>query len=146
MRGKTRLAIELGWARSIDTESVQGFNAQKPLVQAEIVKTDSPVFYGYPDKIFPVKFGQGQQVFRYGVADQDKVLARFVGGDASVLSGLGEGAAALTGRAFVMDIPEASRGKGHVVMFSNNPIYRWQNHGEFNMVFNSILNWNDVVK
>jgi len=141
-----RFPIELGWARSIDTESVQGFNAQKPLVQAEIVKTDSPVFYGYPDKIFPVKFGQGQQVFRYGVADQDKVLARFVGGDASVLSGLGEGAAALTGRAFVMDIPEAFRGKGHVVMFSNNPIYRWQNHGEFNMVFNSILNWNDTVK
>ena len=29
-------------------------------------------------------------------------------------------------------------------MFANNPIYRWQNHGEFNMVFNSILNWNDV--
>ena len=23
-------------------------------------------------------------------------------------------------------------------MFANNPIYRWQNHGEFNMVFNSI--------
>jgi hypothetical protein len=22
-------------------------------------------------------------------------------------------------------------------MFANNPVYRWQNHGEFNMVFNS---------
>ena len=141
-----RFPIEFGWARSIDTESVQGFNAQKPLVQAEIVKTDSPVFYGYPDKIFPVKFGQGQQVFKYGVADQDKVVARFVGGDASVLSGLGEGATALTGRAFVMDVPEASRGKGRVVLFANNPIYRWQNHGEFNMVFNAMLNWNDVTK
>ncbi|HEX5071364.1 MAG TPA: M14 family zinc carboxypeptidase [Vicinamibacterales bacterium] len=141
-----RFPIEFGWARSIDTESVQGFNAQKPLVQAEIVKTDSPIFYGYPEKIFPVKFGQGQQVFKFGVADQDKVVARFVGGDASVLSGLGEGAAALTGRAFVMDVPEASRGKGRVVMFSSNPIYRWQNHGEFNMVFNAMMNWNDVVK
>jgi hypothetical protein len=28
-------------------------------------------------------------------------------------------------------------------MFANNPVYRWQNHGEFNMVFNSIVNWND---
>jgi hypothetical protein len=28
-------------------------------------------------------------------------------------------------------------------MFANNPMYRWQNHGEFNLVFNSILNWND---
>jgi hypothetical protein len=141
-----RFPIEFGFARSIDTESVQGLNAQKPLVQAEIVKTDSPMFYGYADKIIPVKYGQGQQVFRYGLADQDKVLARFVGGDASVLSGLGEGAEALRGRAFAMDVPEAFRGKGRVVMFSSNPIYRWQNHGEFNMVFNSIMNWNDVVK
>ena len=29
-------------------------------------------------------------------------------------------------------------------MFANNPVYRWQNHGEFNMVFNSIVNWNDI--
>ena len=35
-------------------------------------------------------------------------------------------------------------GKGRVIMFANNPIYRWQNHGEFNMVFNSVLNWNDM--
>lgn len=26
----------------------------------------------------------------------------------------------------------------------NNPIYRWQNHEEFNMIFNSVINWNDV--
>ena len=35
-------------------------------------------------------------------------------------------------------------GKGRVVLFANNPIYRWQNHGEFNMVFNTLLNWNDM--
>jgi hypothetical protein len=127
-------------------EPVTGLNAQKPLVQAEIVKTNHPVFYGYADKIIPVKYGQGQQVFRYGSADQDKVLAQFVGGQDSVLSGLGEGADALRNRAFAMDIPEAFRGKGRVVMFSGNPIYRWQNHGEFNMVFNAIVNWNDVPR
>ncbi len=138
-----RFPIEFGFARSVDTEPIPGVNAQKPLVQAEIVKTDSPVFYGYPDRIFPIKFGQGQQVFRVGVADQDRVLARFVGGDAAVLSGLMEGADAIRQRAFAVDIPEAFRGKGRVVMFANNPVYRWQNHGEFNMVFNAIINWND---
>jgi len=144
--GAVRFPIEFGFARSVDTEAVSGLNAQKPLVQAEIVKTDHPVFYGYADRIIPVKYGQGQQVFRYGVADQDKVLGRFVGGNASVLSGLGEGAEALRQRAFAMDIPEAFRGKGRVIMFSGNPIYRWQNHGEFNMVFNAIVNWNDVPR
>jgi hypothetical protein len=30
------------------------------------------------------------------------------------------------------------------MLFANNPVYRWQNHGEFNMVFNSLLNWSYV--
>ncbi len=41
-------------------------------------------------------------------------------------------------------MPGGYTGKGRVVLFSNNPIYRWQNHAEFNMVFNSMLNWNDM--
>jgi hypothetical protein len=140
----TRFPIEFGFARSVDTESLNAVNAQKPLVTAEIKKADHPVFYGYEKSVFPMKFGQGQQVFRVGVADQDNVLASFVGGDASVLSGLMVGADAIRGRAFAMDITNAHNGKGRVLMFANNPIYRWQNHGEFNMVFNSIVNWNDV--
>ena len=72
------------------------------------------------------------------------VLARYVGGDAAVLSGLMRGADEIA-QASVRD-RRARRlhGKGRVVLFSNNPIYRWQNHGEFNMVFNAMLNWNDM--
>jgi hypothetical protein len=139
-----RFPIEMGWARSVDTESPTGVSAQKPLVQAEITKTDHPVFYGWDKKIIPVKFGQGQQLFRVGIADQGNVLAQFVGGEQSVLSGLMTGADNIKGRAFAVDIPQANNGNGRVIMFANNPIYRWQNHGEFNMIFNSILNWNDV--
>jgi len=139
-----RFPIEFGLARSVDTEAPVGVNAQKPLIQAEIKKTDSPVFYGYEHKIFPIKFGQGSQLFRVGIADQDKVLAEYVGGETSVLSGLMVGADAIKGRAFAMDIPQAHNGNGRVLMFANNPVYRWQNHGEFNMVFNSIMNWNDT--
>ena len=139
-----RYPIEFGLARSVDTETPSGVNAQKPLITAEIVRPEHPVFYGYGTKSFPIKFGQGQQVFKVGVADQANVLAQFVGGDASVLSGLMVGADNLKGRAFAIDEPNAFNGHGRVIMFANNPIYRWQNHGEFNMVFNSILNWNYV--
>jgi hypothetical protein len=107
-------------------------------------KAGTPAFYGDGGGQFPMKFGQGQQVFRVGVADQDNVLAEFVGGEASVLSGLMVGADQIRGRAFAVDINNAHNGKGRVLMFANNPVYRWQNHGEFNMVFNSIVNWNDV--
>jgi hypothetical protein len=139
-----RFPIEMGWAGTVDTESPAGINAQKPLIQAEITRPDHPVFYGWDKKIFPIKFGQGQQVFRVGIADQGNVLAQFVGGDQSVLSGLMVGADNIKAKAFAVDIPRANNGNGRVIMFANNPIYRWQNHGEFNMVFNSIINWNDV--
>jgi len=137
-----RYPIEFGLARTIDTESPTGVNAQKPLIQAEIVRTNHPVFYGYENKIFPIKFGQGSQVFRVGVADQANVLAQYVGSEP--LSGLMVGAENIKGRAFAVDVPKAHNGNGRVLMFANNPVYRWQNHGEFNMVFNSIINWNDV--
>jgi hypothetical protein len=92
----------------------------------------------------PIKYVGGQP-FRVGIADEENVLARYVGGEASVLSGLMDGADSLRSRPFAVDIPEAYRGKGRVIMFSNNPIYRWQNHGEFGMIFNAVINWNDVV-
>lgn len=138
-----RLPIEFGWAGTVERTPVPNLVTQRPLVQAEIVKTDHPVFYGYAGKTIPVKYVGGQP-FRVGVANEANVLARYVGGDASILSGLMTGGDGLKERPFAVDIPEAYRGKGRVIMFSNNPIYRWQNHGEFNMIFNAIMNWNDL--
>ncbi|MGH7688463.1 MAG: M14 family zinc carboxypeptidase, partial [Gemmatimonadaceae bacterium] len=135
--------IEFGLARSVETENPKGVVAQKPLVMAKITRTDSPIFYGYATDTIPVKFGQGSDVFHIGAADSAHVLAEYVGGDASVLSGLMTGADHLKGQPFVMDIPKAYDGHGRVILFANNPIYRWQNHGEFNMVFNAIINWDD---
>ena len=62
----------------------------------------------------------------------------------SVLSGLLRGADEIKDRPFAIAVPGGFTGKGRVVLFANNPIYRWQNHGEFNMVFNAMLNWNDM--
>ena len=47
--------------------------------------------------------------------------AGYVGGDASVISGLMTGADSLRGRAFAVDVPQAYKGQGRVIMFSNNP-------------------------
>jgi len=139
-----RLPIEFGWAGTVEKATVAGLTSQRPLVQGEIVRTEHPVFYGYRGKSIPIKYVGGQP-FRVGIADQDNVLARYVGGNASVLSGLMVGADSLRQRPFAVDIPRAYHGAGRVILFSNNPIYRWQNHGEFNMIFNAVLNWNDVV-
>ena len=137
-----RFPIEFGFARTVDTDQVAGITAQRPLVQAEISKPDHPVFYGYGNKNFGVKYVSGP-FLRVGMSDQENVLARYVGGDSSVISGLMTGADVLSQKAIAVDVPGARNGKGRVLLFANNPIYRWQNHGEFNMIFNSIVNWND---
>jgi hypothetical protein len=138
-----RFPIEFGFARTVDSEPATGITAQRPIVQAEITRMDHPVFYGYGEKILPLKYS-GNSVLRVGVADQENVIARYVGGDASVLSGLMVGADQLKQRPIAADVPNAWNGKGRVILFANNPVYRWQNHGEFNMMFNSLLNWNYV--
>src|SRR4029079_2942340 len=91
-----------------------------------------------------IKYQNGP-LLSVGAADQGGVVARFLGGDAAVLSGLMKGADEIRQRPMVVDVPGGYTGKGRVILFANNPIYRWQNHGEFNMVFNALLNWNDFA-
>lgn len=137
-----RLPIEFGWAGTVDKAPVPGLTSQRPLVEAEITRPENPVFYGFGKTTIPVKYVGGTP-FKIGIANEANVVARYTGGEKSVISGLMTGADSLRSRPFVVDLPGAVKGKGRVIMFANNPVYRWQNHGEFGMIFNSIINWND---
>ena len=141
-----RFPTDLGLARTVDASAStsRDFYAPRPLVNAEVVRLDHPVFYGYTERNMPIKYFGGP-LMSVGTPDQSGILARYVGGDAAVLSGLMKGADEIRQRPFAVDVPGGYSGKGRVVLFSNNPIYRWQNHGEFNMVFNTLLNWNDLA-
>jgi len=145
MGNAVRFATEQGFARTVDASAStsRDFYAPRPLVNGEVLHPEHPVFYGYPDRMLPIKYQNGP-LLTVGAPDQSGVLARYVGGDGSVLSGLMKGADEIRQRPFVVDVPGGRAGKGRVVLFANNPIYRWQNHGEFNMVFNALMNWNDL--
>jgi hypothetical protein len=146
MGNAVRFPAEFGFARSVDASGSTSnqFYAPRPLVNAEVLKLDHPVFYGYTEKIMPIKY-LGGPLMSVATPDQQYVLARYVGGEAAVLSGLMRGADEIRERPFAIDVPGGFSGKGRVVLFSNNPVYRWQNHGEFNMVFNAVMNWNDLA-
>jgi hypothetical protein len=51
------------------------------------------------------------------------------------------GADQIRNRPAIVDAPV---GKGRVVFFVNNPIYRWQTFGESELVFNALLYFNDM--
>jgi hypothetical protein len=141
----SRFPAEFGLARTVDAASTSSnFYAPRPIVQAEILKRDHPVFYGYSDAKIPIKYLGGPMLSVQG-ADQNYVLGRYIGGEDAVLTGLMRGADEIRDKAFAIDVPGGFAGKGRIIMFANNPIYRWQNHGEFNMVFNAVMNWNDMA-
>jgi hypothetical protein len=137
---------EFGLARRVDAgrPSAQ-FYAPGPLVEAEITQPSHPVFYGYTAKTLPVRYAGGPLLSIQGLeAERDRqTLMRFRGTDAAVLSGLMKGAAETRNRPA---IAEVHSGKGRVLMFATNPCFRYETLGEFNMLFNAVLHYNDVKR
>ncbi len=132
---------EFGIARTIEAgRPTAQFYAPGPIVQAEVVQPTHPIFYGYSEKTLPVRYGNGP-LLTVPEADKGQILMKYPGGDASVLSGLMRGANEIRDRPAIVDVPS---GKGRVLLFAGNPCYRWQNHGEFNMLFGAVLGWNDM--
>lgn len=70
-----------------------------------------------------------------------RVVMRFAAEKELLVSGMLAGGSELAGKAAVVDIPV---GRGHVVMFANNPMWRHQTHGSFSLLFNAILNYDNL--
>ncbi len=74
-------------------------------------------------------------------AQRPRVVLRY--GDARdlLVSGLLDGGAEIAQRPMVVDVPVD---KGHVVLFSNNPVWRGETHGSYFLVLNAILNHDNL--
>jgi hypothetical protein len=71
-----------------------------------------------------------------------RVVLRFVQDEKNLLiSGMLAGGNELANRPAIVDVPV---GRGHVVMFATNPMWRHQTHGEFWLVFNAALNYDNL--
>jgi hypothetical protein len=60
-----------------------------------------------------------------------------------VVSGGIKGASEIAGKPAILDLPT---GKGRVLAFDFDPIHRAQTQGTFRLVWNAILNWNDLPR
>ncbi len=71
-----------------------------------------------------------------------RVVLRFASTERDLLvSGMLAGGSDLAGKPAVIDIPV---GRGHVVMFATNPMWRHQTHGAFFLLFNAALHYNHL--
>jgi Zinc carboxypeptidase len=61
--------------------------------------------------------------------------------DKLLLSGMLEGGDEIAGKPIVVDCP---RGKGHVLLFAINPMWRLNTQGTYALVMNAIMNWDSL--
>ncbi len=70
-----------------------------------------------------------------------RVVLRFAPEKELLNSGLLSGGAELAERPAVVDVPH---GKGHVVLFANNPMWRDETMGSFFLIFNAMMNFDSL--
>ena len=70
-----------------------------------------------------------------------RVAVRFDAQNSLLVSGLLDGGTDIAQRPVVVDVPV---GKGHVVLFANNPIWRGETIGSYFLVFNTFLNFDSL--
>jgi hypothetical protein len=74
-------------------------------------------------------------------ADRPRVIFRYADNKDLLVSGLVDGGNEIAQHAAVIDVPMDS---GHVILFSNNPIYRGETIGSYSLVLNTILNFDSL--
>jgi hypothetical protein len=74
-------------------------------------------------------------------AARPRVVLRYANANELLVSGLLDNGGELAQHAAVVDAPF---GEGHVVLFSNNPFWRAETKGSYFLVFNAILNWDNL--
>ncbi|HET7152024.1 MAG TPA: M14 family zinc carboxypeptidase [Candidatus Acidoferrum sp.] len=74
-------------------------------------------------------------------ANRPRVIFRYADSKELLISGLVQGGDEIAQHPAVVDAPS---GKGHVVLFSINPVYRGETWGTYGMVLNAILNFDSL--
>ena len=116
-----------------DPDSVQGFSPAQSAPE--------------PPKVEPWQYAPIQDEQRRNATNiipppfRPRVIMRYGDAKELLVSGLLDSGAELAQRPMIVDVPVE---KGHVVMFSNNPIWRGETQGSYFLVFNTLLNFDNL--
>lgn len=158
--GASTLPLDGGIARDVHHAKVKDVESHGSQVRARFRRPFHPLAYGYGEttSVFREKLpiyavrrsDRGRVVLQYGTKlpkdpaedeekkDDEKEKEKE---DELVVSGGIKGASELVGKPAILDIPT---GQGRVLAFDFDPIHRTQTRGTFRLVWNALLNWNDL--
>lgn len=133
------LAVEMGIARDVGLTAPRNLFVPGSIVRGTVSQRRNPVGYGYGDSI-PLYHQFGPYL---SLPDRlkDRAVLRYAPAKDLFLSGLVKSPDELGGQPAAAVMP---MGRGNVVLFGFDPLHRYQTHGNFALVWNTILHWNDL--
>jgi hypothetical protein len=156
--GASTVPLDGGIARDVRRATARNVYNPGSQLRARFRRTEHPIAYGYPEHT--VAFRENRPLYAVRRADEGRIVMQWgtkipkdeepaTDGDAAkdekkeplVVSGGVKGADEIEGKPAILDIPT---GKGRVVAFDFDPIHRYQTTANFRLVWNVILNWNDL--
>jgi hypothetical protein len=155
--GASKLPLDGGIARDVRHAKVKDAQTPGSELRARFRRPDHPIAYGYKETtsvfredrtLYDVRRAdRGQIVLQWGMKipkddeDESKGEDTDEKKELLVVSGGIKGASELEGKPAILDIPT---GKGRVVAFDFDPIHRDTTLSDFRLVWNALLNWNDL--
>jgi hypothetical protein len=164
--GASTLPLDGGIGRDVRRASVKNLVNPGSQLRARFRRKDHPLGYGYAETTSA--FREGGPVYAVRRVDEGRVVLQWGtklpeekekeeeeraagGGDEKakdkpkepplVVSGGIKGGDELVGKPALLDIEVD---KGRVIAFDFDPIHRYQTESDFRLVWNAILNWNDL--
>jgi Zinc carboxypeptidase len=157
--GASTVPLDSGLVRDVRQASARNLVNPGSELRTRFRRPDHPLAYGYPETTSVFRDGgpvyavrrvdEGRIVMQWGTKipkDDDDEAASADKKDEKkepplVVSGGIKGGDDLVGKPALLDIPA---GQGRVVAFTFDPIHRYQTESDFRLVWNAILNWNDL--
>ena len=154
------LPLDGGFARDVRRANAKGLENPGSELRVRFRRPDHPLAYGYPET--SSVFRAGEAVYAVRRVDEGRIVLQWgtkipkddddtPSGDDDkkekekepplVVSGGVKGGDELVGKPALLDIEV---GKGRVIAFNFDPIHRYQTESDFRLVWNAILNWNDM--
>jgi hypothetical protein len=135
----TTLPVEMGLVREVTTADRGQLFIPGSIVRGQVQRPRNPLTYGYGASL-PL-FHQFGPYLNVPAAQRGRTILQYAPPADVFLSGYVSHPAQLGGRPALVSLPV---GQGQAVLFGFNPLHRFMNHGNFALVWNAILNWDNL--
>ena len=133
------LPIDMGFLRDVSLEPTGARFIPGSILRASVTGSDNPITYGYDDT-FPI-YHQFGPYLSVPESKEDGVAVEYGGEEGLLLSGVARSSGSLSGDPAIYT---EQVGDGWVVVYGFDALHRHQNLGNHALVWNAVLNWNDL--